>query len=126
MSSAATFPYEGMRVHQNSHGITVLRLHYSADEEKNTGEKLYAEDVKRDLSPWANEQLKQMTDAACYLREYEIDAEAVMGAKIFQLNDAATLEESFPIPPNWTRRMAIDPHPSVPHAFLWEIGRASC
>ena len=115
----ATFPREGIKVHDNSHGISICRLHYTADEDKGGGEKTLIPELKRELSPWALSQFKQMTDPSAYLREYEIEAEAALGAKIFQLDEEATLEDRFPIPPTWTRRMALDPHPSVPHAFLW-------
>jgi len=118
MSSLA-FPHPGIRVHTNDHGITVLRLHYSADEEKGGGEKIYVPEIKRSLSPWAYAQYKQMTDPTLYLKEYEIEAEAALGALIYQLDEEATLEDSFPIPRTWTRRMALDPHPGIPDAFLW-------
>jgi hypothetical protein len=114
-----SFPHKGIRVHTNSHGNTVLRLHYEADEEKARGEKVLVPEINRHLSPWALSQFKQMTDPNAYLREYEIEAEAALGRLIFNLDEEATCEPSFPIPPNWTRRMSLDPHPSVPHAMLW-------
>jgi hypothetical protein len=113
------FPHPGIRVHKNAHDITVLRLHYEADPMKGDGEKVYVQELDKWLSPWAHAAYTQMTAPDLYLREYEIEAEATLGAKIFHLDDEATLEDSFPIPPTWTRRMSLDPHPSVPHAFLW-------
>lgn len=110
---------EGIRVHVNEHGNTVVRLHYSADPKKGEGEKIFVESINRHLSPWAYEQYKGMTDPTAYLREFEIEAEAALGRLIFNLDEEATCEKSFPIPANWTRRMSLDPHPSVPHAFLW-------
>jgi hypothetical protein len=114
-----TFPHPGIRVHVNAHGNTVVRLHYSADEEKAKGEKIFVRELNRHLSPWAYDQFKMMTDPNAYLREYEIEAEAALGRLIFNLDEEATCEDSFPIPQKWTRRMSLDPHPSVPHALLW-------
>lgn len=119
MAAGPTFPHAGIRVHRNRHGITVLRLHYDADQEKAQGQKVRVPEINRELSPWALGQFKQMTDPNAYLREYEIEAEATLGRLIFNLDEEATLEQSFAIPAHWTRRMSLDPHPSVPHAFLW-------
>ncbi|HLK54694.1 MAG TPA: hypothetical protein VKU42_14630, partial [Candidatus Angelobacter sp.] len=45
---------------------------------------------------------------------------AVAGELLFhEFTEEATLEKSFPIPAHWTRAKALDPHPRVPHAFLW-------
>lgn len=117
--STPNFPHPGIRVHVNSHGITVARLHYSADPEKAEGEKTYVREIDRELSPWALQQYRQMTDPNLYLQEYEIDAEATLGRRIFNFDEEASCEPSFAIDPRWTRRNALDPHPSVPHAFLW-------
>jgi RimJ/RimL family protein N-acetyltransferase len=106
-------------VHRNEHEITVLKLHYMADPDKAQGEPVYIKTLDRSVSPWAYKQFKQMTDSNLYLQEFEIEAEATLGQLIYQLDKEATLEKSFPIDPKWTRRMALDPHPSVPHAFLW-------
>ena len=109
----------GIRTHTTPHGISVIRVHYSADPEKGGGDPIFVPDLNRSISPWAFGQYKQMTDPSLYLREYEIEAEATLGALLYYLDDEATLEKSFPIPKDWTRRMALDPHPGVPHAFLW-------
>lgn len=119
MTTESHFPIPGLRVHKNPHGITVARLHYEADPEKCEGEKIYVPELEYAITPWALEQFKQMTDVSAYEREFEIRAEAALGRLIFQFDEQATLEDSFPIPPTWTRRVALDPHPSVPHAFLW-------
>lgn len=89
----------------NPHGIRVLRLHYSADEEK--------------TPEWAAKQKAAMTNPADYEQEFEINFSSKLGTLIFQLHDEATLETSFPIPKTWTRYYALDPHPVVPHASLW-------
>lgn len=94
-----------MQEWDNPHGIHVLRLHYSADEEK--------------TAAWAAAQKAAMTDPSSYEQEFEISFSAKLGSLIYLLTEEATLEDSFDIPPHWTRRMSLDPHPSVPHAFLW-------
>ena len=108
-----------MQVHRNSHDITVVRLHYMADPEKAAGEKIYVKEIDRELTPWAYNEYRHLTDPNAYLREYEIEAEAALGRLIYNLDEEATVEESYPLDPSGTRRMALDPHPSVPHAFLW-------
>lgn len=114
-----SFPHPGISVHKNQFDITVMLAHYTADPAKGEGEKIYVKEIDRWLSPWAYKQYRQMTDPNLYLREYEIQAEATLGRLIFNLDAEATLCKSFPIDPRWTRRMSLDPHPSVPHAFLW-------
>src|SRR5580698_8823079 len=84
--SSPTFPHPGIRAHINEHGITILRLHYSADPEKGGGDKIYVPEIKRSISPWAYSQFKQMTDPTLYLKEYEIEAEAALGSLIYQLD----------------------------------------
>lgn len=99
------FPHTGMQAWQNPHGIRVVRLHYSADAEK--------------TPEWAAKQKAQMTNPADYEQEYEINFSAKLGTLVYQLHPEASLEKSFPIPHDWTRYWALDPHPVVPHASLW-------
>ena len=99
------FPHPGISTWTNEHGITILRLHYSADPEK--------------TPEWAAKQKAAMTNPADYDQEYEINFAAKLGTLVYQLHDEATLENYFPIPRNWTRYFALDPHPVVPHAALW-------
>lgn len=94
-----------MQVWKNENNITILRLHYSADPDK--------------TAEWAAEQKAGMTDPAMYEQEFEINFGAKAGTLLYQLDEEATLEDSFPIPAEWTRYWALDPHPRVPHAFLW-------
>ena len=54
-----------------------------------------------------------------YLQEYEIDATATEGQRLYILHPESTLCKSFPIPREWTRYFSLDPHPAVPHACLW-------
>jgi hypothetical protein len=99
------FPHKGISTWKNPHGITIFRLHYSADEAKTV--------------EWAAKQKAAMTNAADYEQEYEINFSAKLGTLIYQLNEESTLDTSFPIPRDWTRYFALDPHPVVPHAALW-------
>jgi hypothetical protein len=108
-----------MTAWKNHHGITILRLHYSADEDKGSGEQTYVPEINKHLSPWALAAYGRMTDPTLYLKEYEIDAEATLGALLFQFNEAVSVEKVRTIPSEWTRRMSVDPHPGIPHAFLW-------
>lgn len=99
------FPHPGMQSWTNPHGIRILRLHYSADPDK--------------TPEWAAKQKAEMTNPADYEQEYEINFASKLGTLVYQLHEEASLENSFPIPHDWTRYMALDPHPVVPHAFLW-------
>lgn len=108
-----------MQFYRNQFGIGVLRLHYSADPAKGEGPTTNVPEINMDLSKWAHGEFGKMTDPNAYLREYEIKAEATLGRQIFNLDAEATIEDSYPLPPEFTRRMSLDPHPSVPHAFLW-------
>lgn len=100
-----SFPHPGIQVWTNPNEITILRLHYSADPDK--------------TSEWAAKQKQGMTDPAMYEQEYEISFEAKLGTLLYQFTEEATLEQSFSIPAEWTRYFSLDPHPRVPHAFLW-------
>ena len=97
--------HQGIKSWRNQNGICIFRLHYLADPEK--------------TAEWAAKQKSRMTNAADYEQEYEINFAAKQGTLIYQLKDEATLENSFPIPKEWTRYFALDPHPVVPHAGLW-------
>lgn len=112
-------PYPGIRKWRTKNGAKVVELHYSADPQKGLGPQTFIADINKHLSPWALKEYNSLTSKGKYLQEYEIDPHASEGARLFELNEAATCEKSFPIPHSWTRYMALDPHPRVPHAFLW-------
>ena len=112
-------PHIGMSSWKNHHGISILRLHYEADPDKGEGPTTFVPEINKNLSPWALEAFKRMTDPTLYLKEYEIDAEATLGTKLFLFDEKVTVEPIREIPPEWTRRMSADPHPGIPHAFLW-------
>lgn len=98
-------PMTGVRVHVNTKGATIFRLHYSADPEK--------------TPEWAAVVKKGMSDPAMYQQELEIDFGATGGALIYDYHPEATEEDEFVVPPHWTRYTSLDPHPVKPHAMLW-------
>lgn len=99
------FPHPGIQTWQNPHGIAIFRLHYGADPAK--------------TAEWAAKEKDGMTDKAAYEQEYEINFSAKLGSLLYDLREEATLEKSFPIPQEWTRYAILDPHPVVPHFWLW-------
>jgi hypothetical protein len=113
------YPFPGIQVHENEFGFKNLRLHYTADPQKGTGELTFVESIKRSLTPWALEQYLKMTDKSLYLQEYEIDASATLGQLLYTMDREATLVHSSQMPSEGTDYFAIDPHPMVPFASLW-------
>lgn len=103
----------GVEVWQKA-STRILRLHYSADPAKGPA--------------WVSTQRGKSSTLAAFNQEQEIDFLAYAGQRLFpnflrSLNVVKCWQrgctEPCPIPVNWTRYMAIDPHPRVPHAFLW-------
>src|SRR5258707_15098685 len=84
--------HQGITEWTNPNGIHIFRLHYSADEDKNQGEKVFVPEENIYLSPWAKAQYDGFTNKRSYFQEIEIDFSAKAGALIYQLDDAATLE----------------------------------
>ncbi len=119
MSVTVSLPHPGVEVWQNRNGITVLRLHYEADEVKGRGVKTFVPELNKSLSPWALNEYRQMTNRAMYNQEYEIDFQARLGTLMYQLDEKATVEPSFPPPADWTRTTVLDPHPRTVHFWLW-------
>jgi hypothetical protein len=111
--------HTGIQTWVNPNGIRIFQLHYSADPAKGEGAKAWNERQNAWLSPWADKEERGMTSSSRYRQEYEVDFTAQLGQPIYQLDDDATLEQSFPIPNSWTRYSVLDPHPRVPHAMLW-------
>lgn len=114
-------PYPGIKCWETPLA-TILRLHYEADPQKALGKKTHVADINMDLSPWALAEYLGQQDKGLYRQEIEIDFEATQGARVFYMEDAATLVRSKdvgPIPHDWTRYYGLDPHPRVPHAHLW-------
>jgi hypothetical protein len=99
-------PHRGIKVWRNALGADVLRLHYTADEDKDEA--------------WADAQ-RAGTSPEAFRQECDIDFSAKSGQRLFTFteHEHAILEKRFPIPSEWTRYYDLDPHPRVPHAHLW-------
>lgn len=118
-SSTASNPHPGITEWDNENGIHIFRLHYSADEEKGSGEKIFVPERNIWLSPWAKRQYDGFTNKDSYFQEVEIDFAAKSGALLYHLDDEATLEPLAALPREGTDYYLLDPHPRVPHAHLW-------
>jgi hypothetical protein len=98
-------PLRGVEEWRTDRGL-FCRIHYSADPAK--------------TPTWAEEKKKTWISPAMWSQEMEIDADALAGQLVFpNFKRELTVCEPFPIPHEWTRYFAIDPHPRTPHAFLW-------
>jgi hypothetical protein len=87
-------------------GIEVLKIHYSANPDKD--------------SVWVAKTKPTYQSEARWEQEQEIKGDAFSGQLLFpEFQRQYTVVEPQPIPPDVTLRMAIDPHPRRPHAFLW-------
>jgi hypothetical protein len=95
-------------------GFHVLRLHYTADPDKDPSTPA----GKR----WLKEAKKGMSDAR-WRQEHEIDYGALGGTVVFPEFDESIHyidppEEEW-IAENWTTYLGCDPHPRRAHAFVW-------
>jgi hypothetical protein len=102
----------GISTRTTSLAFHVMRLHYSADPDKDP-----ATETGRQ---WYEQARTGMSDAR-WRKEYEIDYGALSGQLVFPEFDPGThVVEEFKLDPSlWTVSMACDPHPRTPHAFLW-------
>ncbi len=93
-------------------GFNILRLHYTADPEKDPATQA----GKR----WYDEARKGMS-AARWAQEFEIDYGALSGQLVFpEWDDSTHVVPCRKLEPHeWTMWMACDPHPRTPHAFVW-------
>lgn len=104
---------KGLSIRTTSLGFRVLRLHYSADPEKDPA----TENGKR----WYEEARKGMPEAR-WRQEFELDYGALSGQLVFPTFEETihVVPDQFPIDPKTsTIWMACDPHPRTAHAFLW-------
>jgi len=114
--------FPGIRRWENSHGAIVVEVLYKADPHKALGPEEFIPEQNMMMSPWLLSEYRGMQDKALFRQEYLIDFEATQGARVFYMEDEATLVRSKdvgPIPHEWTRWYGLDPHPRVPHAHLW-------
>ena len=107
-ANSAAFPPvpPGCQEWVEERGYHIAQIHYSADPGKNAA--------------WYSREHPKSVNEATWRQEQEIDFHARSGALLYpEFNFALNVCEPFPIPHDWTRRMAIDPHKRRPHAFLW-------
>lgn len=120
-----SYPHPGIstwKVKPEYGSFRVVRLSFEADPEKGLGEKTFVPEANMDMSPWLLKQFRDMSDKNLFRQEILIDFEATQGELLFpNFRDyqSAIVEKPFPIPLDWTRYYAVDPHPRVPHAHLW-------
>jgi len=102
----------GISTRTTSIGFNVMRIHYSADPDKNPA----TESGRR----WLKQAKTGMSDAR-WRKEFEIDYGALSGQRVFpEFEPSVHVVHLFQLPPDeWTLYMACDPHPRTPHAFLW-------
>lgn len=102
----------GISTRETSLGFHVMRLHYSADEDKNPDTE--------DGRAWLAQAKQGMSDAR-WRKEFEIDYGALGGELVFpEFDPSIHVIEPFELDPDaWTVWMACDPHPRTPHAFVW-------
>lgn len=86
--------------------VNVIRLHYLADPNK--------------TAQWAEKGRSHSPSEASWELEQEINFAAFEGSLLFPAFDPViTICEPFAIPHTWVRYAGLDPHPRVPHAFVW-------
>jgi len=93
-------------------GFNVLRLHFSADADKDpTTEK-----GKR----WLEDAKKGMSDVR-WRQEYEIEYDALSGTLVFPgFDESVHMVEPIRLDPNeWTTYQGADPHSRTEHAFVY-------
>lgn len=108
------FPHKGIRKWTNEDsGIRVIRVHYSADPQKDPDTP--------EGKKWVEEGKKKAPSEEWWNQEQEIDFGARQGARVYHQfkNDETQLVDDFPIPSDWTRYFMLDTHPRKPHAMLW-------
>jgi hypothetical protein len=104
---------QGISARQTKLGFNVLRVHYSADPDKDP----QTPQGRR----WMEEAKKGMADAR-WRQEHEIDYGALGGQLVFPEFDESIHfgPLDLPLSPDrWTVWLACDPHPRRAHAFVW-------
>jgi hypothetical protein len=104
---------KGLAIRTTSLGFRVLRLHYSADPEKDP--------TTEAGRLWYDEARKGIPDAR-WQQEYEIDYGALGGQRVFPPFEETihVVPAQFPLDKKGsTVYLGADPHPRTAHAFLW-------
>lgn len=105
---------QGISTRKTKLGWNVIRIHYSADPDKNPNTAAGA--------AWLASAKSGLSDAR-WRKEYEIDYGALGGQLVFPMFDESIhvvpgdLEELSP--QKFTIWLGADPHPRTPDAFLW-------
>ena len=114
MKTDEQHPFRGIKTWKDTEdNITRIRLHYSADDDKDPAtEKGRA---------WVEAGKKNAPSMEWWNQEQEIDFGARQGARIYQAfkDDETQLCDPFPIPEDANRYFILDTHPRTPHAMLW-------
>lgn len=100
-------PHRGITLKTSENGITVVRLHYSADEAKNQA--------------WIDANKPKAPSEEWWNQEQEIDFGARQGSRVYHAykDDDTQLIKPFEVPHEWTRYFVLDTHPRKPHAMIW-------
>lgn len=93
-------------------GWNVIRVHYTADPEKDPSTENGA--------AWYANARKGMRDRD-WRKEYEIDYRALSGQLVFpEFDESIHVVEPYVLNKQfWTAWLGADPHPRTPHAFVW-------
>jgi len=92
---------------RTAQGYPVIRVHYSADPEKNAA--------------WVAREKPKYTET-WWQQEMEINAHARSGQRVYpEFERDVHVVKHEDIPKRGCRYMAIDPHPRTPHAMLWVL-----
>lgn len=102
----------GISTRRTKLGFNILRLHYTADPDKDPQTPAGA--------AWLASAKSGMSEAR-WRQEYEIDYGALGGQLVFPEWDPSIhlVPPSRLDPDEWTITMACDPHPRTQHAFIW-------
>lgn len=104
---------KGISQRTTSLGYRILRLHYSADPDKDP--------ATPEGKVWYEESRKGMSDAR-WRQEHEIDYGALGGQLVFPEFDESVHVQPSRLPlreETSTVLLACDPHPRTAHAFVW-------
>lgn len=92
---------------RTAEGIPVVRVHYSADPEKDAA--------------WVAREKPKFSEVY-WEQELEIKAHARSGQRVYpEFDPAIHVIPDDQIPKRGCRFQSIDPHPRTPHAFLWVL-----
>lgn len=101
---------KGLDIRKSDKGYSVIRLHYTADPDK---------DPERDGADWYA-KTRAGTSETAWAQEYEMDPYAKAGKLVYpEFDRSLHLVEPFRVPDSWTRYFALDYALHVEAAALW-------